>query len=89
MNTASASGEVVNKSSEKSTKAQTKMLNCTFIDEERVSCNGTLYVLPEEKLNWHDREFWIYLAIYIALVLAAGKLSLIDLQVLAGGYKTQ
>lgn len=48
-------------------------MNCTFVEEEGVICNGTLYVLPEERLNYHDEWFWIYLGIYAILVLLAGK----------------
>ena len=51
---------------------KTNMLNCSFIDEERVICNGTEYMIPEQRLTWNDKAFWIYLAIYVGLVLAAG-----------------
>jgi hypothetical protein len=50
-------------------------LNCSFVSEDKVVCNGTTYSLPESKLNIHDKSFWIYLAIYVALVLAAGSSS--------------
>ncbi|XP_064615438.1 uncharacterized protein LOC135479502 [Liolophura sinensis] len=50
-------------------------VNCTFVGEEGIMCNGTLYVLPEEKLNYHNEWFWIYLGIYVALVLLAGLVS--------------
>lgn len=42
---------------------------------EEIICNGTKYTLPEEKLTYKEKFFWIYLAIYVALVLAAGSLS--------------
>jgi len=37
-----------------------------------VECNGTIYQLPEEKLTYHDQAFWVYLAVYGGLVVAAG-----------------
>ncbi|XP_060601347.1 uncharacterized protein LOC132754699 [Ruditapes philippinarum] len=50
-------------------------LNCSFVSEDKVVCNGTTYKLPDSKLDIHDKSFWIYLAIYVALVLAAGLMS--------------
>lgn len=50
-------------------------MNCTKISEESVRCNGILYSLPEEKLNYHDDMFWVYLGVYFGLVLFAGLMS--------------
>ena len=36
-------------------------------------CNGTLYDPYEEPLSYHDTMFWVYLSVYVALVLFAGK----------------
>ena len=49
-----------------------EFIDCTIIDESTVSCNGSLYKLEEKKLDYHDKMFWIYLAIYSALVIIAG-----------------
>ncbi|KAL4232780.1 hypothetical protein ACF0H5_007467 [Mactra antiquata] len=48
---------------------------CFRLNDEEINCNGTVFVLPEVKLTYTDKEFWIYLAIYAALVLAAGLMS--------------
>ncbi|XP_077977352.1 uncharacterized protein LOC144432921 [Glandiceps talaboti] len=43
--------------------------------EKALNCSGHIYVPEEEPLNYHDKEFWIYLGIYVALVLCAGLMS--------------
>jgi hypothetical protein len=47
-------------------------ISCILKDHGEVLCNGTLYVLPEEPLNYKDVMFWVYLGIYVFLVLFAG-----------------
>ena len=46
-------------------------ITCVQKSDDQVECNGILYAV-ESKLNPSDHEFWIYLAIYVGLVLAAG-----------------
>ena len=46
---------------------------CRIVAEGTVECNGTNYYLPEEPLSYRDTWFWLFLAIYVALVLFAGK----------------
>ena len=41
--------------------------------ENSLMCNGTLYD-PEVTLNYKDSMFWVYLGIYLALVLFAGRM---------------
>ena len=41
--------------------------------EEKVSCEGTEYEIPEAILTYKDRWFWIYIGIYVGLVLFAGR----------------
>ena len=53
--------------------SQYSNLICEKISKETVKCNGSLYKVPEEKLNYHDNLFWIYLGIYLGLVLFAGR----------------
>lgn len=48
---------------------------CVKEGENSLLCNGTLYDLHEEALNYKDALFWIYLGVYVALVLFAGKLA--------------
>ena len=50
-----------------------EFINCTVVSEETVSCNGSVYNLPEKRLTYHDEEFWIYIGIYTALVMTAGE----------------
>ena len=50
-----------------------EFINCTIISEEAVSCNGSVYNLPEKRLTYHDKGFWIYIGIYTALVVCAGE----------------
>ncbi|ESO85740.1 hypothetical protein LOTGIDRAFT_195630, partial [Lottia gigantea] len=52
-----------------------ELVNCMIVDESTVSCNGTVYKLEEKKLDYHDKLFWIYLAIYSTLVIIAGLMS--------------
>ncbi|KAL8575591.1 hypothetical protein ACOMHN_059655 [Nucella lapillus] len=52
-----------------------EFVNCTFVNEESVKCNGSVYSLPEKRLTYHDQQFWIYIGIYTALVLLAGLMS--------------
>ena len=53
-----------------------EFINCTIISEESVSCNGSVYDLPEKRLTYHDEGFWIYIGIYTALVMTAGEYTL-------------
>ena len=48
-------------------------INCTLKSPEIIICNGTEYKEAEPHLNIHDKMFWIYIGIYCALVLFAGK----------------
>lgn len=48
------------------------MINCTVEAKGKLLCNGTIYILEEEPLNYMDMWFWIYLGIYACLVLVAG-----------------
>ena len=36
-------------------------------------CNGTIYDVHEDKINYHDNLFWVYLGVYVGLVLFAGE----------------
>ena len=36
-------------------------------------CNGTRYDLHEAALSYKDTMFWVYLGVYVALVMFAGK----------------
>ncbi|XP_052811743.1 uncharacterized protein LOC128239234 [Mya arenaria] len=51
-----------------------EFMNCTLVSPDEVVCNGTSFK-AEEKLSYEDTWFWIYLAIYVGLVLAAGLMS--------------
>ena len=51
-------------------------LVCEVRSEVEVSCNGTLYSSEDdEMIEPMSLEFWLYLAIYVALVLFAGHFS--------------
>ncbi|XP_076467286.1 uncharacterized protein LOC143298327 [Babylonia areolata] len=52
-----------------------EVLNCSIVDEESVKCNGSIYSLPEKRLTYHDKQFWMYIGIYTGLVLFAGLMS--------------
>ncbi|XP_074640811.1 uncharacterized protein LOC141898671 isoform X1 [Tubulanus polymorphus] len=45
------------------------------VQDDFVICNGTLFTLPERKLNYTDNLFWIYIGLYTGLVLFAGLVS--------------
>ncbi|XP_006814874.2 LOW QUALITY PROTEIN: uncharacterized protein LOC100379052 [Saccoglossus kowalevskii] len=51
--------------------------NCTYANDEKtaVICNGTRFIEPEAPLTYLDKEFWMYLGIYVGLVLFAGLMS--------------
>ena len=40
---------------------------------ESIVCDGIIYDLPEGTLSTSDMMFWVYLGIYCALVITAGK----------------
>ena len=46
-------------------------INCTIIDKETVICDNETYKATD-LLTYEDKEFWIYLGIYVGLVLFAG-----------------
>lgn len=46
---------------------------CKLIKEDEVRCNTERYLVGEGPLTYEDKTFWIYLGIYVALVLFAGK----------------
>jgi hypothetical protein len=46
-------------------------INCTIIDKETVICGNETYKATD-LLTYEDKEFWIYLGIYVGLVLFAG-----------------
>ena len=49
-------------------------INCTVVDENTVLCNDTKYKSGgDETLSYDDAWFWIYVGIYAALVIFAGK----------------
>lgn len=59
---------------------------CTFFNNrEHVTCNGTLYMLPEEKLTPDVPMFWVYLGMYIFLMLFAGLMSGLTMGLLSLG----
>jgi hypothetical protein len=43
-------------------------INCTIIDKETVICDNETYKATD-LLTYEDKEFWIYLGIYVGLVL--------------------
>ena len=49
-------------------------INCTIIDKETVICDNETYKATD-LLTYEDKEFWIYLGIYVGLVLFAGLMS--------------
>ena len=46
---------------------------CTRRGEGSLMCNGTIYDVHEDKINYHDNLFWVYLGVYVGLVLFAGE----------------
>ena len=46
---------------------------CTRHGEGSLMCNGTIYDVHEDKINYHDNLFWVYLGVYVGLVLFAGE----------------
>jgi len=46
---------------------------CDVINEEKVSCNGTVFEIPEKVITYMDEWFWIYLGIYVGLIMVAGN----------------
>ena len=56
-----------------SDKMAGNMSECMMVDEDTVVCNGITFTRPE-LLKDTSAMFWVYLCVYIALVLFAGKL---------------
>lgn len=54
------------------------VINCTRVDHNTVECDGKDYHL-EELLGATDVRFWVYLIMYLALVLFAGTVILLNL----------
>nr|XP_018673090.1 DUF21 domain-containing protein At4g33700 isoform X2 [Ciona intestinalis]XP_026696468.1 DUF21 domain-containing protein At4g33700 isoform X2 [Ciona intestinalis]XP_026696469.1 DUF21 domain-containing protein At4g33700 isoform X2 [Ciona intestinalis] len=52
----------------------TENITCSLETGNLIICNGVTYK-PEVVLTYHDKLFWIYLGIYVALVLIAGLMS--------------
>ena len=49
-------------------------VNCIKLSDVLVKCNGTEFSVHEEPLSYKDSMFWVYLGVYVALVLVAGKI---------------
>ncbi|CAK8697560.1 unnamed protein product [Clavelina lepadiformis] len=49
-------------------------ISCIILNENEILCNNTVFD-ESDRLTYHDKLFWIYLAIYVALVLVAGLMS--------------
>ncbi|KAH3728160.1 uncharacterized protein LOC127854020 [Dreissena polymorpha] len=63
-------------------------INCTVLQGGHISCNGTLYEIPEANLTADDQQFWIYVLIYATLILFAGLMSGLTLGLLSLDLET-